>query len=245
MESTDRLDALVIGAHPDDAELFAGGTILKLSSAGKSVGILDLTRGEMGSRGTPKIRAEEAEAARKILGVEVRENLGYADGFFLNDAEHQRGIIRILRRYRPQLVLTHAEGDRHPDHGRACQLVRDACFYSGLRKIETEWEGSPQEAWRPKRLFHFLQNHYQQLPDFVVDITSHLQGKLDSLAAYGTQFYNPDRQADEPETYISSRSFWDFVKARAQTQGKMVDVDYGEGFIASMPLLVKDPLELV
>lgn len=238
-----KLDVLVIAVHPDDAELGCAGTIIKMVKAGKSVGILDLTRGEMGSRGTPELRLEEAAAAGKIMGLSYRDNLGYRDGFFKNDEEHQLGIIQKIRATQPDLVITNAPYDRHPDHGRAYELVRDATFLSGLRKIETTDQGEAQTAWRPKKLYSFIQDHYLE-PSFVVDVSPYFEQKMEAVAAFKSQFNSPDT-SKEPETYISTREFWDFLEARARSMGHLVGVKFGEGFIADRPIKVGSPYDLL
>ncbi len=225
----EKLDVLAFGVHPDDVELGCSGTIRVALAEGKKVGIVDLTRGELGTRGSAEIREIEAANAAKALGVSIRENLAMADGFFLNDEFHQRKVIEVLRKYRPEIVLCNAPEDRHPDHGRSSKLVSDAAFLSGLRKIETTVNGEKQEFWRPKYVFHYLQDRFL-LPDFVVDISEHMEKKLESVLAYTTQFYNPG--LNEPETYISSPEFLDSVKARAMMLGKRVGVKYAEGYIS-------------
>ena len=237
-----KLDVLVFAVHPDDAELGCGGTILKLIDQGKKAGIVDLTRGELGSRGTPELRAEEAAAAARILGLHARENLGYRDGFFQNDAVHQEGIIRMIRHYQPEVVIGGAPFDRHPDHGRSSALVRDAVFYSGLARIETTHEGLPQQAWRPKRLFYYIQDH-ALTPNFVVDISPYWESKVLAMQAFGSQFYNPSY--DAPETYISNRDFWQWLEGRAREMGHMTGATFGEGFISDRPLAVNSPLDLI
>ncbi|MCY7421075.1 MAG: bacillithiol biosynthesis deacetylase BshB1 [Chitinophagaceae bacterium] len=231
-----KLDVLAIGVHPDDVELGCSGTILVAVAEGKKVGIVDLTRGELGTRGSAEIRKTEAANAAKVLGVQVRENVGLADGFFLNDEAHQRKVISMIRKYRPEIILCNAPEDRHPDHGRSAKLVSDASFLSGLRKIETELEGVRQEAWRPKYVFHYLQDRFLQ-PDFVVDISAHMDKKLESVLAYTTQFFNP--ALDEPQTYISSPEFLETVKARAMMLGKRIGVIYAEGYISDKMIGVK------
>ncbi|MDF0708421.1 bacillithiol biosynthesis deacetylase BshB1 [Flagellimonas okinawensis] len=224
-----KLDILVFGAHPDDAELGAGATIAKEVSKGKKVGIVDLTRGELGTRGSAEIRDKEAAKAAEILGVTVRENMEFADGFFVNDKEHQLELIKIIRKYRPEIVLCNAVDDRHIDHGKGSKLVSDACFLSGLMKIDTKMDGddSWQEAWRPKLIYHFIQ--WKNLePDFVVDVSGFIEKKTDAIMAYGSQFYDPD--SDEPETPISSKNFTDSVNYRARDLGRIIGVDYAEGF---------------
>lgn len=222
-----KLDILVIAAHPDDAELSCSGTIASHVARGFKVGILDLTQGEMGTRGTPAIRLEESEAASKILGLSARENLGFADVFFTEDREHQVAIARIIRKYQPDIVLANAVTDRHPDHGKGGSLATKACFVSGLRMLETDWEGKPQEAWRPRAVYHYIQNNYIE-PDFVVDITAFWETKKASIMAFKSQFFDPESK--EPESFISSPDFMDFIEARAKEFGHKISVRYGEGF---------------
>ena len=225
-----KLDILAFGVHPDDIELGCSGTLLVEKLNGKKTGIVDLTRGELGTRGSADIRDKEAAAAAKILQLDARENLGFADGFFKNDEEHQRRVIAIIRKYRPEIVLCNAPEDRHPDHGRSAQLVEDAGFLSGLRKIETiDEKGQPQEAWRPKYIFNYIQDRYLQ-PDFVIDISAVIDNKVESIKAYATQFYNPALK--EPETYISTPDFLDSVLYRSKMLGKMIGVKHAEGFIS-------------
>ncbi|WP_207493540.1 bacillithiol biosynthesis deacetylase BshB1 [Aridibaculum aurantiacum] len=225
-----KLDLLAFGVHPDDVELGCAGTILSSIAQGKKAGIVDLTQGELGTRGTIHTRKEEADNAAKVLGVSVRENLQMADGFFQNDEAHQRRVITIIRKYQPEIILCNAPEDRHPDHGRSSQLVSDAAFLSGLRKIETFVDGKPQEAWRPKYVFHYLQDRFLQ-PDFVFDISEYHDQKIESVLCYKTQFHNPD--LNEPQTYISSPEFLDAVKARAMMLGKRIGVKFAEGYISS------------
>lgn len=225
-----KLDILAFAAHPDDAELGCGGTLLSHRAQGRTTGIIDLTRGELGTRGTPNTRAREASDAAKILGVAIRENLGFADGFFVNDRIHQLAIIAAIRRYRPEVVLANAPRDRHPDHGRAAQLVADACFLAGLRRIETHNNnGELQDEWRPKAVYHYIQDQYIK-PDFVVDISAFMEEKIAAVKAFTSQFYNP--ASDEPETYISDKAFLERVYARALNLGKPVGFRYAEGFLA-------------
>mgnify|MGYP006265951709 CR=1 FL=1 len=237
-----KLDVLVCAAHPDDAELSCGGTILKLTAKGKKVGILDLTRGELGTRGTPEIRAREATAAAEILGISDRRNAGLPDGFFQNSEVEQKTLIPFFRYFRPEVILCNAPSDRHPDHGRAAVLVKEAAFLSGLRMIATTWEGQPQQAWRPKKVFHYIQDQYHH-PSFVVDITSFYEKKVEAVKAFSSQFHNPASQ--EPETYISSPTFLRYIEARAIAMGHHIQATYGEGFIAHTPLAVHSPLSLV
>jgi bacillithiol biosynthesis deacetylase BshB1 len=223
-----KLDILAFGVHPDDVELGCAGTIMAAIDQGKKVGIVDLTRGELGTRGTPTTRTQEAEAAAKIMGVDVRENLDMADGFFTNDEAHQRKIIALIRKYQPDIILANAPEDRHPDHGRSAKLVSDAAFLSGLRKVETIHEGITQNAWRPAYTFHYIQDRFIQ-PSFVIDITAYMERKMEAVLAYGTQFTNAD--TSEPQTYISSPQFLETVKARALMLGKRIGVGYAEGYI--------------
>ena len=223
-----KLDILAFGVHPDDVELGCAGTIMAAIDQGKKVGIVDLTRGELGTRGTPATRTQEAAAAANIMGVNIRENLDMADGFFANDEAHQRKIISIIRKYQPDIILANAPEDRHPDHGRSAKLVSDAAFLSGLRKIETIHEGVTQSAWRPAYTFHYIQDRFIQ-PSFVIDITAYMERKMEAVLAYGTQFTSAD--TSEPQTYISSPQFLETVKARALMLGKRIGVGYAEGYI--------------
>lgn len=245
-----KLDILAFGAHPDDVELGCAGTLLKHIEEGKKIGIIDLTRGELGTRGTAALRRKEAAAAAKILGVEFRENLKMADGFFRNDKKNQLKVIQKIRQYRPDVVLTNAIEDRHPDHGRAAQLVSDACFLAGLSKIKTkspllaspvrrgkkskvlpngeDLGGACQDAWRPKAVYHYIQFNAHK-PDFVVDISKHFEKKMQAIRAFNSQFYNP--HSKEPETLISSPEFFGFVKKRCQEHGGLINSRYGEGFL--------------
>ncbi|PKP43122.1 MAG: bacillithiol biosynthesis deacetylase BshB1 [Bacteroidetes bacterium HGW-Bacteroidetes-12] len=232
-----KLDILAIGIHPDDVELSCSGTLLKHIALGKKVGILDLTHGELGSRGSAEIRLQEAKNAALIMGVHTREILNFSDGFFENNKEHQLAIIKMLRLYQPEIVLANAISDRHPDHGRASKLVSDACFYSGLRRIETEFEGQFQQHWRPKVVYHYIQDRYLK-PDFVVDVTDFVDKKMEAINAYSSQFYNPESK--EPETPLTSKLFMDFVKARMITLGREAGFDFAEGFVAERFIGVED-----
>ena len=222
-----KLDILAIGAHPDDVELSCSGVLAKEASRGKKTGILDLTRGELGTRGSAEIGDQEAAAAAKILGLSVRENIALADGFFANDKESQLRIIEIIRKYRPEIVLCNAIDDRHIDHGKGSKLASDACFLSGLKKIETSFEGEAQEAWRPKHVYHYIQWKNLQ-PDVVVDISGFMDVKMESVLAYGSQFYDPNNP--DNNTPISSKNFQDSVRYRAQDLGRLIGTDYAEGF---------------
>lgn len=236
-----KLDLLVFAAHPDDAELACSGTILKAVADGKKVGIIDLTRGELGTRGTAAIRDEEAAAAAKILGLTVRENLGMRDGFFKNDEAHQIRVIEVIRKYQPEIILCNAIDDRHPDHGRAGQLVNDAVFLSGLPKIVTVLSGKEQQPWRPRLLLHYIQDRYLK-PDILVDITDFWEQKVASIRAFKSQFYDP--KSGEPETYISSPEFLKGVEARAREFGKSTHTTYAEGFTSRKLLGVESLFEL-
>ena len=232
-----KLDILVFGAHPDDAELGAGGSIAKEVAAGKKVGIIDLTRGELGTRGTAEIRDKEAAAAAKVLGVVARENLGFADGFFQNDKEHQFEVIRMIRKYRPDVVLCNAVDDRHIDHAKVSKLVSDAAFLSGLIKIDSKLNGDDQwqQPWRPKWVYHYIQ-WKNLVPDFVVDVSGFIDKKQEAILAYSSQFYDPN--SAEPETPISSKNFLDSIHYRARDLGRLVGVDHAEGFTVERLLAV-------
>ncbi len=222
-----KLDILAFGAHPDDVELSCAATIAKEISLGKKVGIVDLTRGELGTRGSAKIRDTEAKNAAKILGVSVRENLRFSDGFFMNDKKHQLKIIKMIRKYQPDIVLCNAIDDRHIDHPKGSKLVSDACFLSGLLKIKTEIEGKLQEKWRPKQVYHYVQWKHIK-PDFVVDVTGFMSVKMKAVMAYSSQFYNS--KSNEPETPITSKNFTDSILYRARDLGRMIGVESAEGF---------------
>jgi bacillithiol biosynthesis deacetylase BshB1 len=222
-----KLDILAFAAHPDDVEISAAGTLLKYISEGKSVGIIDLTEGELGTRGTVQTRYEEAALAGKLLGLSARENLRIQDGFFEHTEENKRLIIQQIRRFQPEIVLANSILDRHPDHGRAAKLVADSCYLAGLRKIETEWEGKSQEAFRPRLVLHYIQDYYIQ-PNFVVDVSEFMDKKIEVIKAYKTQFYNPE--STEPSTPISGEEFFDFLKGRMMTIGRPAGIKYAEGF---------------
>ena len=231
-----KLDVMAIGAHPDDVELSCSGVLLVEKRNGKRTGIIDLTQGELGTRGTAKIRMEEAAKAGTILGVDIRENLMMADGFFQNDRSHQLKIIEAIRKYQPEIILCNAPEDRHPDHGRGAKLVSDATFLSGLMKIETKVDGLIQKPWRPKYVLHYIQDRFLT-PNFVVDITAVFEEKLESIKAYTTQFHNPG--VDGPQTYISTPDFLDSIIYRAKMLGKMIGVKYAEGFISEKMIGIK------
>lgn len=233
-----KLDILAFGVHPDDVELSCAGTLMVEINNGKKVGVIDLTRGELGTRGTAETRKEEAAVAAEIMGIHVRENMGMRDGFFQNDEAHQMQIIQKIRQYQPEIVICNAMVDRHPDHGRSSKLVSDASFLSGLRKIETTLNGDQQTAWRPKYVFHYIQDRYAE-PDFIFDITSVFDRKVESIKAYGTQFHNPNPGLDEPQTYISTPAYFDTLISRHKMFGKRIGVEYGEGFITEKRIGIK------
>ncbi|MFD2555580.1 bacillithiol biosynthesis deacetylase BshB1 [Sphingobacterium tabacisoli] len=238
-----KLDLMVMTVHPDDAELGAGGTIAKYVAEGKAVGIIDLTRGELGTRGTADTRAAEALEAARVLGVTVRENLGLRDGFFANEEESQRVIIKAIRKYKPEIVITNALDDRHPDHGRASKLVNDSLFLSGLRRVETKEDGKDQEAFRPRLQLQLIQDQYIQ-PDIILDISDYWDLKEASILAYKTQF-NSLTEDDGPQTYISSPDFMEYTKGRAKEFGRNIQVAYAEGFTSRKLLGVQDIFELI
>ncbi len=224
-----KLHILAIAAHPDDVELSCAGTLIKHALAGQATGVIDLSESELSTRGTVENRYKEAKAAGEVMGIKVRHNLKMADGFFRNDEAHQRMIITYIRHYKPEIVLANAIADRHPDHSRGGRLISDACFYSGLRKIETTWEGKPQEAWRPKRVFHYLQDRHAE-PNFIVDISDTFDKKLQAIKCYSSQFYNPD--STEPLSYIATEGFIDNIIHKDGFNGKRIGVKYGEGFVS-------------
>ena len=225
-----KLDLLAIAVHPDDVELGCAGVLMMEKLNGKKTGVVDLTYGELGTRGSVEIRKEEAAKAAKIMQLDIRENLGMADGFFKNDEAHQRRLIQSIRKYQPEIVLANALDDRHPDHGRAGHLIKDACFLSGLRKIETrDDDGNFQPQWRPKYIFHYIQDRYYN-PDFVYDISPVFERKVASIKAYASQFFSEAYTKDEPQTYISSPEFLNAIIGRQAMFGKMIGVPYAEGF---------------
>ncbi len=237
-----KLDILVFAAHPDDAELACSGTILKYTIEGKKVGVVDLTQGELGTRGSAELRAEEATASAEILGLAIRENLGLRDGFFLNDEVNRLKVIEAIRKYQPEIVLANAYSDRHPDHGRASELINDAVFLSGLTKIETQLDGRGQKPWRPRLLLHYIQDRYIQ-PDILIDITPYWEQKLAAIRAFKSQFFDP--KSKEPDTYISSPDFLNALEARCREFGKSIQVTYAEGFTSKKLLGVKSLFDLL
>lgn len=237
-----KLDILVIAAHPDDAELGCSGTILTHIAAGRKVGIVDLTQGELGTRGNAALRLLEADASTKLLGIHARENLGFRDGFFTNDEAHQLKIAAIIRKYQPEIVLANAVQDRHPDHGKASSLISVSCFLAGLRRIETILDGVSQLAWRPRVVYHYIQDYYIK-PDFIVDISSMMEKKLAVIKVFKSQFHDPESL--EPATVLTSPDFMERIRARAREYGKVGDVEYGEGFTVERMIGVRDLFDLI
>lgn len=237
-----KLDILAFAAHPDDIELSCSATLMKHIDMGKTVGIVDLTQGELGTRGNVSTRYEEAAVASKIMGISVRENLQFQDGFFNDSEENKRKIIEQIRRFKPEIVLANAIEDRHPDHGRAAKLVADSCFLAGLRKIETRYAGVPQEAHRPRAVYHYIQDHYIK-PDFIVDASDYMELKLEAIKAFKTQFYDPN--SIEPVTPISGEDFFDFVKSRMIQNGRIIGVKYAEGFTSTREIGVNNLFDLL
>lgn len=236
-----KLDILVVAAHPDDAELGCSGTIAAQVAKGNKVGIVDLTQGELGTRGTPELRLKEASRAAEVLGLSARENLGFKDVFFEDDVAHQLKLVAMIRKYQPEIVLANAISDRHPDHGKGSSLTTKACFMSGLTKIETFIEGESQLPWRPKFVYHYIQNNYIQ-PDFIVDISEFWDIKVKSIAAFGSQFFDPTSK--EPASFISSPDFLPFIESRAREFGHRIHAKYGEGFTVERFIGVTDLFDL-
>jgi N-acetylglucosamine malate deacetylase 1 len=239
------VDVLCIAAHPDDVEMTCAGTVISLIARGRTVAVADLTRGELGTRGTPDIRAAEAAEASRLLGLTDRRNLGFRDGFFRNDEAHQRPLIALLREFRPRIVLTNAPNDRHPDHGRAAELVTDACFLAGLRQISTtDPAGTTQTAHRPDFVYYFIQDRWLK-PDFVVDVSPYWAGKLAAIQAYKSQFFHQETaRNDEPPSYISGEHFLKWLEARSREHGHQIGAEFGEGFISKRMLGVTDLFDL-
>ena len=236
-----KTDILAIGVHPDDVELSCAGTILTHIDRGHSIAICDLTEGELGSRGSASTRLEEAERARQIFGIDHRVNLGLADGFIQKDKPSLIKLIEVIRRFQPTVVLANAIRDRHPDHGKAADFIHEACFLSGLIKIQTSMNGQPQQHWRPRSVYHYIQDYYIE-PSFIVDISSMMEKKLETIQAYASQFYNP--KSNDAETPISSKAFLDGIIARASQFGRLINVDYAEGFTSARPIGVDNILSL-
>ncbi len=237
-----KLDILAFAAHPDDTELSCSGTLAAHLAKGKTAGVIDLTEGEMGTRGTIEDRRKEAADSAKLLGLSARENLGFKDALFQKDTEHLKAVVRMIRRYRPSIVLANAIRDSHPDHGKAADLVREACFLSGLRKFETTDNGETQEAWRPSAVYHYIQSLYVK-PDIVVDISEHWETKMAAIKCFKTQFFDPD--SEEPSTFISSEGFLKFLEGRAREFGYVTGVEYAEGFTVDRYIGVKNLFDLL
>lgn len=229
-----KLDVLAFGAHPDDVELSCSGTLLKLKEEGSKVGVVDLTMGELGTRGTVDTRKKESDASSKILNIDVRENLDLGDGWFENNQENKLKVIQAIRKYQPTIIFANAIDDRHPDHPRAAKLLNEAFFLSGLKKIETQDNGITQDIWRPKHLFHYVQYRYVK-PDFVVDVTPYYETKMKAILSFKSQFYEPGKKSD---TLISSKKFLDFIKGRSHEMGSSIQVEHGEGFTSAVPLQI-------
>lgn len=236
-----KLDILAFGAHPDDVELSASGTLMKHIANGAKVGIVDLTQGELGSRGSIETRYQEAEVASKIMGIHARVNLKMADGFFEINESNKRLIVEQIRRFQPKIVLANAVSDRHPDHGRGAQLVSEACFLAGLAKFETTWEGEKQTKFRPDVVYHYIQDRFIH-PDFAVDVTEYIDRKIESIRAYSTQFYDPN--STEPNTPISGKEFFDFIKGRMMQFGRDISAEYAEGFTVERTIGVTNLLDI-
>lgn len=232
-----QLDILAFGAHPDDVELGASGTIIKHVRSGSKVGVIHLTRGELGTRGNADLRDIEAQEASKVMGVSILENLGFRDGFFVNDEDHQLAVVRMIRKYRPKYVLANAVSDRHPDHSKGADLLRSAVFLSGLQKVKTELDGIAQEAFRPDRVLHYIQ--FMPLdPDIIIGFSEEvMEQKMKAVEAYSSQFYDPN--SDEPETIISTKNFIDSVRYRAMDLGRLIGQPYGEGYVSEKRLSVQ------
>ena len=224
-----KLDLLAFAAHPDDVELSCAGTLIKHCEAGYKTGVIDLTKGELGTRGNAEIRAQEAANASRIMGLSVRENLNLPDGFFEVNESSKMAVVRMIRKYRPEIIIANAVYDRHPDHGRASKIVSDACFLSGLVKVITSENGKEQEAWRPKAVYHYIQDRMMK-PDFIVDISDVMEKRSAAIYAFSSQFYNP--ASNEPETAISSKQFLDSLTGRALEMGRTIGTAFGEGFVA-------------
>jgi N-acetylglucosamine malate deacetylase 1 len=237
-----KIDILAMGAHPDDVELGAGGVVSKEIAAGKKVGFIDLTRGELGTRGSAELRDQEAAASASLLGLEFRINMGFKDGFFYNDEKHQLALLQLIRLYQPEIVLCNAIDDRHPDHGKGSKLVSDACFLSGLVKVKSTYDGLIQSPWKPKAVYHYIQDRHIK-PDFVVDITDHMERKMKAVMAFKSQFYDPE--SNEPETAISSKNFLEFLYGRAIDMGRQSGFQYAEGFTVERTLGVDSLFHLI
>jgi N-acetylglucosamine malate deacetylase 1 len=236
-----KLDILVIVAHPDDAELSCGGTIIKHVDLGYKVGIIDLTEGELGTRGTAETRQTEAQKAAEVMGISVRDNMRFRDGWFRDDEEHRMRLIGKVREYQPSIVITNAPDDRHPDHGRAANLVKETCWLAGLKKVETKYGGKAQDAWRPPHIYHFIQ-YVPLVPDFVVDVSGYWERKMEAIMAYRSQFYDPESK--ESDTLISRPEFMELIKAKLSLAGSYALINQGEGFISAHKPAVDDLFHL-
>ncbi len=236
-----KLDILAFAAHPDDVEMSCGATIVKYASLGRKVGIVDFTTGQMGTRGTPELRLQEASRAAEIMQLVVRENLGFEDIFFKNDIDHQLEVVKMIRKYRPEIILANAPQDRHPDHGRAAEIVKAAVFLSGLAKLETTLDGEPQTPYRPRSVYHYIQSTMLK-PDFVEDVSGYWQQRQEAIAAFASQFHDPN--GNEPETFISSPIFLQMLDARGKMLGQSIGAEYGEGFVVNRNLGVNDMFSL-
>jgi bacillithiol biosynthesis deacetylase BshB1 len=237
-----KLDILAVGVHPDDVELGCSGTLMKHIDLGYKAGILDLTKGELGTRGNVKTRMKEVGVATKLMKLHVRQSLNFADGFFTNDKKHQLEVIKIIRHYRPTIVFANAIHDRHPDHARSATLVRDACFLAGLPKVQTTYKGVKQQAFRPKAVYHYIQALHVE-PDFVIDITDYFERKMEVIKAFKSQFFDPNSK--EPNTFISSPQFLEFVRSRAIHFGVPSGMQYAEAFTTNRTLGVEDVTKLL
>lgn len=236
-----KVDILAFAAHPDDIEISCGGTLLKHIAECYKVAIVDLTQGELGTRGTADTRREEASEASSLLGLSARENLKMKDGFFESSEENKLKIIAAIRKYQPKIVIANSVTDRHPDHGKGSSIVSEACFLAGLPKVETTQEGESQKAWRPEAIYHYIQDYYIQ-PDFIVDISDFIDQKIEVIKSFKTQFFDPNSK--EPETPISGEEFFDFIKARAMQFGRLIKTKYAEGFTVEVPIKVEDITKL-
>lgn len=238
----EKVDILAIGVHPDDVELSCSGTLIKSINQGLKVGLCDLTQGELGTRGSAELRLQEAEASRKIMGASFRVNLKMADGFFQDNEENQRKIIEVIRACRPEIVLCNALEDRHPDHGRSAQLEKVACFLAGLRRIETNWNGEPQEAWRPIKVLHYIQDYWME-PSFIVDVSDVWETKMETIKAFGSQFYDPNSK--EPMSPIASKEFMEGLQGRHLQMGRLINAVYGEGFVSEKGIKVESLMSMI
>ncbi len=239
-----KLDILAIVAHPDDVELCASGTLLRHKALGYKIGIVDLTQGELGSRGSAELRLQEAKKSSEILQLDARENINIGDGLFENNAQTRIKVIEQIRRFKPEIVLTNAVSDRHPDHGRAGKLVADACFYSGLIKIDTNWQHEEQEAWRPQQLWHMIQDYYHE-PDIIVDISEYWATKMQSIYAFSSQFYSENEEQSAPKTPISGKDFIHFLESRARQFARPIGAEFAEGFVRSRPMGCNNLFDLI